>query len=768
MILLVLTFVLLCCISVSLCDLSPGQIHTNPHVLLISSYSPDFPTVFNQIDGVKSVLSPEKVDLDIEFMDVKRFPSLEDINEFSQRLTKKIRRLPTYDLILVADDSALNLVLEKQQELFNNTPIVFFGINEQCRVGLPEKTPFITGVMEEVSVKETIDLMIQLQPDARTIIALSDDTISGKADAEKFLGYISSYPGYNLTVLSLANLTWNEYALKLQAINQSSSVLLLSAFKDKNQVTSDFDESLQFIKQNLHVPLFHLWYYGMGDGIVGGVLISQYDQGRNAALMADRILQGTPPSEIPVRKDSSNPVVFDYHELVKYGLNPSVLPPGSTVINKPASIIVEPGTIILALFLIICLVLVIAVHIVLIKKRHKAEQKVSESRAKLEMIIEAKTHGLEQASKELSATQKKLLEYIQFLTTREKELQKSEEKFRNLVQDIHNILVTFTPDGVITYINPYAERFFGYTTDELVGLNLIGTIIPEDTWNDKDTNQFIHDLELGSEKSKQRENANRKKNGDIVWILWTNRGIRDDTGTVTSVISVGIDITERRKLEGAIQEANIKLNLLSSITRHDLLNLMTSIIMYIHIINENPDDKENSRYLNMMSSVLKKMRTQIEFTRDYQDVGVTKPGWHDVGVLFRRSASQFRERTVQFSNEVSNIEIYADNMLEKVIFNLIENSLRHGMKVTQISFNIEIAEKGIVLVYSDNGIGIADDEKELIFTRGFGKNTGFGMFLVHEILQITGISIVETGKADSGVRFEIHVPNGVWRRISDL
>ena len=195
---------------------------------------------------------------------------------------------------------------------------------------------------------------------------------------------------------------------------------------------------------------------------------------------------------------------------------------------------------------------------------------------------------------------------------------------------------------------------------------------------------------------------------------------------------------------------------------------MTSIIVYIHIINENPDDKENFHYLNMMSSVLKKMRTQIEFTRDYQDFGVTKPGWHDIGALFRLSASQFTERAIHFSSEVSNIEVYADNMLEKVIFNLVENSLRHGMHVTQISFNIEMEEKGIVLVYTDNGVGIADDEKDLIFMKGFGKNTGFGMFLVREILQITCLSIVETGKAGCGVRFEIHVPNGVWRRTGDL
>lgn len=748
-------------------DMSPGQIHTRPHILLISSYSSDFPTVFRQIDGVKSVLSPEKVNLDIEFMDAKRFPSSEDINEFSQRLTKKLRRLPKYDLILVADDSALNLVLEKQQELFNNTPIVFFGINEQSRADLPETNPLITGVMEEISVKETIDLMIQLQPDARTIIALSDDTLSGKADTAKFLGYISSYPGYNLTILSLANLTWNEYALKLQAINQSSSVLLLSANKDKYQSITDFDSSLQFIKKNLHVPLFHLWNYGIGDGIVGGALISQYDQGRNAALMAYQILQGIPPSEIPVRRDSSNPVVFDYFEMIKYGLNPSVLPPGSIIIHKPPSIIDESGTIILALLLVIFLTVVFVSHVVLLKKRKEVEHKDLKSREDLESLVEAKTHELEQVSKELITTQKKLLEYIHFLTTREKDLHKSEEKFRNLVQDIHNLLVTFTPDGTVTYINPYAEWFFGYTSDELIGKNLIGTIIPEDTWNEEERNQFVHDLELDSEKFRQIEKASRKKNGEIVWILWTNRAIRDDTGAITSIISVGIDITKRRKLEGAIQEANIKLNLLSSITRHDLLNLMTSIIVYIHIISENPEDKDNPRYLDMMSSVLKKMRTQIEFTRDYQDVGVTKPDWHDVGALFRQVSCHFKENAVQFSSEVFHIEVYADNMLEKVIFNLVENSLRHGMHVTQISFNIELEEKGIVLVYTDNGIGIADDDKELIFTRGFGKNTGFGMFLAREILQITCMSIAETGKEGCGVRFEIHVPNGVWRRSSD-
>lgn len=765
---LVLVLVLLCSAVASAGYQSPGQIYTNPRVLLISSYHPGFPTFFQQINGVKSVLSPDKVNLDIEFVDAKRFSSPEDIREFSHIFSRKIQQLPAYDLILVADDNALNLVLAKKQELFNNTPVVFFGINDQKKAELHDTDPLITGVMESVSMKETIDLMIRLNPESRSIIALSDDTVSGRADAATFLGYNTSYPGYTLTVLSLANLTWSEYALKLQKINQSSSVLLLSAYQDKTNKSTNFEEGLKFIKENLPVPLYHLRYHGMGDGIMGGVLISQYEQGRNAALIADHILKGTPPSWIPVMRESPNVVVFDYNEMSKFGIEPSALPSGSTIINHPVSIFDEYRVYILVAFLIIiCLTILLIVMVITIRRRRLAEQALLKYQGHLEEMVEARTRELNQSNTELNTTQKKLQQYVTFLTLREKDLHKSEEKFRNLVEDINNILVTFTPEGIVTYVNPYAEHFFGYTAAELIGKHLIGTIIPEDLENPEGLNRFVSDLGTNPDKFKQHENANLKKSGEEVWILWTNRAIRDDYGKVISVISVGSDITERRKLEAAIQEANVKLSLLSTITRHDLLNTMTSIIGYLHIINENPDDNQNSVYLKLMGASISKMRKQIEFTRDYQEIGIKKPGWHDVGVLFRQVNDAFSETNIRFSCDITGIEIYGDNMLEKVFFNLIENSLRHGKNVSHISMRMEEEKGGVVLVYTDDGVGIADDEKELVFEKGFGKNTGLGMFLVREILHITTISIIETGRAGNGVRFDIHVPDGMWRRFSN-
>jgi len=767
-IILVLVLILACSVPGSASDQSPGQIHTNPRVLLLSSYNPGDPSFFDQINGVKYVLTPDKVHLDIEYMDAKRFSLPEDISEYSQIFARKIRHLPAYDLILVADDNALNLVLSEKQKLFNKTPIVFFGINDQKKTELHDTDPLITGVMEAVSMKETIDLMIWLQPEARTIVALSDDTVSGRADAATFLGYNTSYPGYSLTVLSLADLTWSEYALRLQKINQSSAVLLLSANQDKNLKTTNFKEGLRFIKENLPVPLYHLWYHGMGEGILGGVLISQYEQGRNAAIMAERILKGTPPSWIPVLKESPNPIMFDYHEMSKFGLKPSDLPPGSDIINHPVSLFEEYlRYILIAILIIICQMVVIVVMVIHIRRRRRTEQELLKNQEHLEEMVEDRTRELQHSNGELNTTQKKLQQYVTFLTLREKDLQKSEEKFRNLVEDINNILVTFTPDGIVTYINPYGERFFGYTTEELVGRYLIGTILPEDPENPEDLKQFVYELGKNPEKFKPHENTSLKKSGEKVWILWANRAIRDDNGTVISVISVGSDITERRKLEGAIQEANNKLNLLSSITRHDLLNTMTSLIGFLHMINENPDEKQSFVYRKRMGTTLIKMRNQIEFTRDYQDIGVKKPGWHDISTLFNRATNIFREAPVRFSCEIAGMEIYGDNMLEKAFFNLVENSMRHGMNVSHISLQMEHENGGVVLVYSDDGIGIADDEKEMIFEKGFGKNTGLGMFLVREILHITNISIRETGKTGSGVRFEINVPDGMWRPTGD-
>ncbi|MEI7858101.1 MAG: ATP-binding protein, partial [Methanomicrobiales archaeon] len=118
---------------------------------------------------------------------------------------------------------------------------------------------------------------------------------------------------------------------------------------------------------------------------------------------------------------------------------------------------------------------------------------------------------------------------------------------------------------------------------------------------------------------------------------------------------------------------------------------------------------------------------------------------------------------VKLSGTCRSTEILADSMLERVFFNLFDNSVRHGGRVTGITVRCEREPDEILVIVEDNGTGVPASDKEKIFGRGFGKNTGLGLFLVREILSITGITIKETGVYGKGARFEITVPKGMYR-----
>jgi signal transduction histidine kinase len=219
------------------------------------------------------------------------------------------------------------------------------------------------------------------------------------------------------------------------------------------------------------------------------------------------------------------------------------------------------------------------------------------------------------------------------------------------------------------------------------------------------------------------------------------------------------DIIERGKIGKALQQANQKLNILSSVTRHDILNKIMALLTFLELSKE--EAKQNPvilEYLEKELEISEAIQRQIEFTRFYQDIGVKAPEWEDVRAVIRRAADSLKARGITPEVAFSSLVIYADPLIEKVFYNLMENSVRHGEHVTTMTVSCHETPEGLVIVYTDNGIGIPKEDKERIFLRGFGKNTGLGMFLSREILGITGIMIHETGEQGTGVRFEISVP----------
>jgi len=237
------------------------------------------------------------------------------------------------------------------------------------------------------------------------------------------------------------------------------------------------------------------------------------------------------------------------------------------------------------------------------------------------------------------------------------------------------------------------------------------------------------------------------------------------------------DVTERRVLEMemqyhdaelnryalALSQANKKLNLLQSITRHDILNQLTALGGYLELMRESIHDPSLLNYITTGERVTQTISTQIRFTKDYQDIGVESPQWFNLEQTLRNATASIPLENVMLEIDTRGIMIYADPLLEKVFFNLVTNSLRHAAGMTRIRFSTVPFGDSVIIVCEDDGCGVAPEYKEAIFRREYFTNTGFGLFLSREILGITGLSIRECGEAGRGARFEITVPRDFYR-----
>lgn len=345
----------------------------------------------------------------------------------------------------------------------------------------------------------------------------------------------------------------------------------------------------------------------------------------------------------------------------------------------------------------------------------------------------------------------------------EDSLRKSEELHRLLVENAGDVIWAMAPSGRFTYVSKSVEKIRGYTAAEVLQQSFEETLAP--------ASQEIARRELNTRLDEVRKGLRFSpyigeleqtcKDGSTVWTEVVTSGIYNEKEEFIAILGISRDITERRLIEEALRKANRQLTLLSGITRHDILNQVTALGMYLAIIREDMKDPSMTTFIEKIQSITNTIQAQIAFTRVYQDIGSQEPQWHDLEAVIRKLEVP---GAVAMDADVKGIEIFSDPMFEKVFFALLDNSIRHGEHVTQITISSIESEKGLTVVWEDNGIGIQPGEKKNIFKRGVGKNTGFGLFLVSEILALTGITIQENGEPGKGARFEMQVPKGAWRK----
>ena len=344
-------------------------------------------------------------------------------------------------------------------------------------------------------------------------------------------------------------------------------------------------------------------------------------------------------------------------------------------------------------------------------------------------------------------------------------LRESETKYRLLMENIPDVIYSLDRDGNILYLNEAPSILEDYTPAMAVGKPFIDLIHMAD--REMVVNDFQKAIEEGREYTKGLEFRCFGKNEIITWKELHSHSRYDEEGNLVQEDGVLRDITNRKHAEEALRIANHKLKILTGITRHDILNQVMVLQGYLEFAQEMCVDTGQSRYLDEVKKAATAIQRDSEFTRAYEMIGVDKPLWLSLRDLAQSVEGSGRS-CLPITNECGNIEIYADPMLEKVFLNLMDNTIRHGGKATGIHLHCRRSDDCLIIVWEDDGTGVPDDLKEMIFSKGFGKNTGFGLFLANEILSITGITIRENGVYGEGARFEMHVPEGGWRNPEDM
>ncbi|MDD1694706.1 MAG: ATP-binding protein [Methanoregula sp.] len=322
-----------------------------------------------------------------------------------------------------------------------------------------------------------------------------------------------------------------------------------------------------------------------------------------------------------------------------------------------------------------------------------------------------------------------------------------------LVRTMKDGVVATNADGCITLINPAGSGLLGVTEDKGAGRPLADFTPGLD--------RFIRSS--GSVSGPEGTEITLPLSGSSRIYDVHNVTIPHESGHGGGHILVLRDITDRKNAESSVAKANRKLNLLSGIVRHDVKNKLTALFLYLDLASECKAEDERREDLARVRASADGIRNLVDFTQKYQDLGVAAPTWQNVGEILKEAKSHLNCSGIRVVDETNGLELLADNLFERVIYNLLDNALRYARGMQTFSVRYMLKDDALTLYAEDDGQGVPDDEKERIFERGFGKNTGLGLFLVREILGITEITIRETGEPGKGARFEMTVPPGAFR-----
>ncbi len=340
-------------------------------------------------------------------------------------------------------------------------------------------------------------------------------------------------------------------------------------------------------------------------------------------------------------------------------------------------------------------------------------------------------------------------------------LRLGEARFRALYDNSYDAVVLMKPDGQIVSANSTACRMFGWTEQELMTIGRDGIMVI-----DERAKRTIMERETTGQA--KAELTFRRKDGSTFEGDLTSTRFMEPNGN-TRVSMIIRDISARKHAEMELKESsqkigtmNEKLRVVGGLTRHDVKNKLSIITANIYLLKKRfGNDLELAKYLDAINLAVTSSDKLLEFSRLYEKIGAEALTKVNVEDCFNEAVALMPNLVgVEVANECQGLSVMADSLLRQLFYNLLDNSLKHGVKVTKIKSSFAQLEDGVRLYYEDNGVGISDLNKQKLFTEGFttGNGSGLGLRLAKKMVEVYGWTIKETGVPNEGVRFEIAIP----------
>jgi len=389
---------LMACLTISNSAWAGGK----KQILLLNSYHHNFTWNEEIFRGLNDVLRPREtgIVLHLENMDTKRV-------EFNEHYAQQLRDVFKHkyhgiklDLIFATDNNAFDFLRQYHSTLFPNIPVVFCGVNS-FRPELIANHPLFTGVSESIDAKDTLWWALRLHPNTQSVYIINDHTVAGQAIAETINKQLKNLSPY-IKVLHSDNLSFSELLAQVEAMPRDGLILQGLFNRDCEGQFFDVAEATEAISKRANVPIYGLFDFDLGNGIVGGLLSSGYDQGQAMAQIGLHVLAGRRPSDIPVIHGDTFSPMFDYNQMKRFGIDLEELPDGSDVINRPSSfysahaefIWLGAGFAVLQSFIILML-------IVNITRRRQAEKDLRSAHRTLEERVRKRTSKMKESEKAL-------------------------------------------------------------------------------------------------------------------------------------------------------------------------------------------------------------------------------------------------------------------------------------------------------------------------------------------------------------------------------